>query len=106
MIPIASDVDFKNFWDSLLSALESAAGSEALFTLAGIAGTVVLLAAFLVYLLAKRRGGNQHSFGLLVAFVLGGACATPKVIIPGLLWFCDLIGNAAIQLMRNAGVSI
>ena len=110
MITIASDVNLKGGWDTLIAAIEASAGSTALFTVLAVAGAVLVIGAVATHLIAKRRGGNlfggQDTTKVGGAIIAGSLLAAPKVVIPGVLWLVDLIANAVIQVLRNGGVSI
>ena len=108
ILPAAGDLNFKSGWDTLIAAIEGAAGATALFTVLGVAGTVIVIGAVVASLIAKRRGGRllsgQDSTKIGGAVIAGGLLAAPKVIIGGALWFVDFLGNAVIQVLRNSGV--
>ena len=108
MLPTAGDINFKDGWDTLISAIESAAGSQALFTILAVAGAVIVIVAVGGTLISKRRGGSlgQGNGKIVGAVIAGALLAAPKVVVPAALWLIDLVGNAVIQVMRNGGVSI
>lgn len=113
IVPTANDVDLKGGWDTLVKAFEAAAGADALLNVLAVAGTTVVVIALLSALAANRRAGNGpnpfggHNAGRVTAAVIFGIVMTaPKVVAPGLLWFLDLIANAAVQVLRSSGVSV
>lgn len=107
---MGGDLNLKGGWDTILSAIEAASGSEALFTVLAVAGTVIVIVAVMATLIAKRRGGQLfggHDNSRITGAVIAGAVlAAPKIVIPAALWVIDLVGNAVIQVLRNGGVGI
>ena len=82
ILPAAGDLNFKSGWDTLIAAIEGAAGATALFTVLGVAGTVIVIGAVVASLIAKRRGGRllsgQHSTKIGGAVIAGGAPGGPE----------------------------
>ncbi|ARD42523.1 hypothetical protein [Actinomyces gaoshouyii] len=107
---MGGDLNLKGGWNTILSAIEAATGSKALFTVLSVAGTVIVITAVMATLIAKRRGGQVfggHDNSKITGAVIAGALlVAPKVVIPAALWVIDLVGNAVIQVLRNSGVGI
>ena len=109
-VPTASDVNFKGHWDTLIAAFDAATGSKALLVVAGIAGTIIVIAAVMSSLIAKRRGGplfgGQDNHKIAGAVIAGAFLAAPKIVIPAALWVLGMIVNAVIQVLRNSGGAV
>ena len=106
-VPTASDVNFKGHWDTLIAAFDAATGSKALLV---VAGTIIVIAAVMSSLIAKRRGGplfgGQDNHKIAGAVIAGAFLAAPKIVIPAALWVLGMIVNAVIQVLRNSGVAV
>lgn len=104
----AAELNLRGNWDTIWSAIS---GDSDVTKLLGIFGTIIVIAAIVGFIWAKRRGdggggggGNQHQGRtkfLIGALVVGTLMAAPSVILPLALGIADLVGNVGIRLFEK-----
>lgn len=92
--------DFRSGWDSLLSAINSAA--PGLLTAAAVLGVALVIIAGITYLWNKRRGGSatQGSGALIWVAIIGGVLAGPTILVPLILDLAALIVGLVVAIWR------
>jgi hypothetical protein len=100
MVPMLGDVHLKDGWDSFWSAVTTGGGPGLTVGLS-VAGVIIVLGAAFKYLWDRRRGNGGMNLPLIIALIIGGACAGPGVILPLLLGILDLILNIIINIVNT-----
>ncbi|MDU6150912.1 MAG: hypothetical protein E6640_01635 [Actinomyces urogenitalis] len=90
-----------------MSGLDSVPGMNGLFVLLACVGVGLIAVSIISIAWEKRRGGGFGGMGgsgarLGWVIVMGAVFAAPKIIIPVLLWFFEVIANFAFSLVNGA----